>query len=88
MANLVAGSLLSLRIVPGNKSRFEIHPNLIKNTRYKRSRCFFDSLIGWDEERGSEGGPSTVRAASQKAARRAALGRRCLLLFLETERHS
>lgn len=30
MANLVVGFLLSLRIIPGNKSRFEIHPNLIK----------------------------------------------------------
>lgn len=28
--NLVAGFLLSLRIIPGNKNRFEIHPNLIK----------------------------------------------------------
>lgn len=45
MVNLVVGFLLSLRIIPGNKSRFEIHPNLIINTQYK-GLCFFDSLIG------------------------------------------
>lgn len=46
MANLVAGSLLSLRIVPGNKSRFEIHPNLIKTLDTKGAVAF---LTAWSE---------------------------------------
>lgn len=37
MVNLVAGFLLSLRIIPGNKTRFEIHPNLIKTLHTKDS---------------------------------------------------
>lgn len=40
VANLVAGSLLSLRIVPGNESRFEIHPNLIKTLDTKGAVAF------------------------------------------------
>lgn len=39
MFNLVVGFLLSPRIIPGNKSRFEIHPNLIKTLNTKD--CFF-----------------------------------------------
>lgn len=35
MVNLVVGFLLSLGIIPGNKSRFEIHPNLIKTLNTK-----------------------------------------------------
>lgn len=50
--NLVAGFLLSLRIIPGNKSRFEIHPNLIKTLNTKD--CAF--LTAWLEEWEARGG--------------------------------
>lgn len=50
--NLVAGFLLSLRIIPGNKSRFEIHPNLIKTLDTKD--CAF--LTAWLEGRETHGG--------------------------------
>lgn len=50
--NLVAGFLLSFRIIPGNKSRFEIHPNLIKTLNTKD--CAF--LTAWLEEWEAQGG--------------------------------
>lgn len=52
MVNLVAGFLLSLKIIPGNKSRFEIHPNLIKTLNTKDCAFLTAWLEGWEAQWG------------------------------------